>query len=469
MRKIRVAGLVQLLGLALVFTTFACGGGSSGGGGDDDPLPPELDAVNPTMGSSAGGTTITLTGENFSGNPAVTVGGMPCTNVIFLSDKSVSCTTPPGTSGATVDVSITTSAGSDTLPGSFSYVDPFNGTYFLSSLALSVSGPSGIGSWGTTSSAGTGMTAGGTATSNTQGVIGTPTALPPSSYTVDGMGSIVTSTTPGGNLLQGGITSDGRVANFISIRDTTPSSLEIITRRQGTFDASSLTDVYHAVLLEHRTLMMGTAPISWWGQVQFDGLSMAPAATPYTLNVDGAVGSPVGPFNDTYTVQGDGTVNYVLAPRAAGGFVGATLQGGVLLGGDLVVVAGATMGTESPMIGILIKASTSASAATLSGNYIYVHLRALTNSTFQATVGTAVSDGVNTITLSEGMINADGTISTGSNVIDIMYTVDGSGQVNITTGIPAQVGGVSSDGNFACWAGGTSGGDRPELYFLLRY
>lgn len=65
-------------------------------------------AVSPTSGTTAGGTSITITGTNFGNASAVTVGSAACTNVVVVSATSITCTTPAGTAGA---ASIVVTAG----------------------------------------------------------------------------------------------------------------------------------------------------------------------------------------------------------------------------------------------------------------------------------------------------------------------------------------------------------------------
>jgi hypothetical protein len=62
--------------------------------------PPTVTGVAPSVGSTAGGTSITITGTGFVSGATVTVGGAPCTSVVVGSATSVSCTTPAGSAGA---------------------------------------------------------------------------------------------------------------------------------------------------------------------------------------------------------------------------------------------------------------------------------------------------------------------------------------------------------------------------------
>jgi len=84
--------------------------------------PPTLTDISPIAGSTAGGTSVTLTGTNFTGATGVTIRGVAATDVIVVSATSIICTTPAGTAGS-ASVAVTTPSGtvSNNL---FTYVQP---------------------------------------------------------------------------------------------------------------------------------------------------------------------------------------------------------------------------------------------------------------------------------------------------------------------------------------------------------
>jgi len=83
---------------------------------------PAITLVAPNNGSSAGGTTVTLTGAGFTGATSVTVGGKSASFTVN-SDTKITLTTPSGTAGSTVDIRVTTPAGTsaNTPADNFSY------------------------------------------------------------------------------------------------------------------------------------------------------------------------------------------------------------------------------------------------------------------------------------------------------------------------------------------------------------
>jgi len=87
--------------------------------------PPVLTGLTPARGPAAGGTTVTISGSGFldpdAGSNLVLFGGIAALDVIELTDKEITCTTPPGVSGASVDVLLVNANGAAQLAGAFRY------------------------------------------------------------------------------------------------------------------------------------------------------------------------------------------------------------------------------------------------------------------------------------------------------------------------------------------------------------
>ena len=82
-----------------------------------------LSAVAPSSGPSSGGVTVTLTGTGFTGDTLVTFGNKPSLDVFAnLAGTEITALLPSHAAG-TVDVSVATVGGSDTLTNGFTYVD----------------------------------------------------------------------------------------------------------------------------------------------------------------------------------------------------------------------------------------------------------------------------------------------------------------------------------------------------------
>jgi hypothetical protein len=97
--------------------------GSLGGGGGGGGIAPTVSGVSPSSGTTGGGTSLTITGANFLGATAVSIGGVPVASFTINSDSQIAAVT--GAHGAaTVDVVVTNSTGSGTDAASFTYATP---------------------------------------------------------------------------------------------------------------------------------------------------------------------------------------------------------------------------------------------------------------------------------------------------------------------------------------------------------
>ncbi len=85
---------------------------------------PTVASISPSTGTTAGGTSVTITGTNFvNGATTVTIGGASATGVSVASASSLTCTSPAGAAGAR-NVVVTVSGQSATLTNGFTYVAP---------------------------------------------------------------------------------------------------------------------------------------------------------------------------------------------------------------------------------------------------------------------------------------------------------------------------------------------------------
>jgi len=76
------------------------------------PAAPTVTGLSPTSGPAAGGTSVTITGTNFTGATAVDFGTTAATTFTVGSDTSITATSPAGT--GVVDVTVTTPGGKST-------------------------------------------------------------------------------------------------------------------------------------------------------------------------------------------------------------------------------------------------------------------------------------------------------------------------------------------------------------------
>ncbi|HEY4452088.1 MAG TPA: IPT/TIG domain-containing protein [Solirubrobacteraceae bacterium] len=85
---------------------------------------PIVTALNPSHGTTAGGTSVTISGEDFEAGATVKFAGAEASAVTVVSPTSITATAPPGS--GTVNVIVTTSAGSSppVAADRFTYVPP---------------------------------------------------------------------------------------------------------------------------------------------------------------------------------------------------------------------------------------------------------------------------------------------------------------------------------------------------------
>lgn len=87
---------------------------------------PVVSAVGPNHGAPAGGDSVQLNGSGFTGVTAVHFGAVAATFFNSFQDTQLSVTSPPGTNGTTVDITVTSPAGTSTVSSAdhFKYVMP---------------------------------------------------------------------------------------------------------------------------------------------------------------------------------------------------------------------------------------------------------------------------------------------------------------------------------------------------------
>lgn len=90
---------------------------------EPEPVPPVLSGIVPNSGGVAGGTSVVISGTALSGASAVTFGGSAATSFTVDSDTQITAQTPAHAIGS-VDVVVTTLAGSATLANAFTYDGP---------------------------------------------------------------------------------------------------------------------------------------------------------------------------------------------------------------------------------------------------------------------------------------------------------------------------------------------------------
>jgi len=84
-------------------------------------VPPTVSSVSPNNGSTAGGTSVTITGTNFAAGATVTFGSAAATNVMVVNSTTITAVAPAGSAGA-VTVTVTVIGQSGSLASGFTYI-----------------------------------------------------------------------------------------------------------------------------------------------------------------------------------------------------------------------------------------------------------------------------------------------------------------------------------------------------------
>ncbi|MGA8746637.1 MAG: IPT/TIG domain-containing protein [Solirubrobacterales bacterium] len=85
--------------------------------------PPGITGISATSGSIKGGTSVVITGHDFTGASGVKFGSLPATSFTVNSETQVTAVAPPGAAPGAVDTSVTTAAGTTpaSTPDQFTY------------------------------------------------------------------------------------------------------------------------------------------------------------------------------------------------------------------------------------------------------------------------------------------------------------------------------------------------------------
>jgi len=152
--------------------------------------PPNITGILPSSGSTAGGTSVTITGTNFTGATSVTFDGLAATTINVVNNTTITCITPARSAGA-VGIIVTTGGGPSSEFSSFTYNTPPNITG-ISSLTGSTTGGTSITITGTSFTGATSVTFGGVAATSLILVDSTTiTCITPARATAGAVGVIV--------------------------------------------------------------------------------------------------------------------------------------------------------------------------------------------------------------------------------------------------------------------------------------
>jgi|GEM_PF-710395 len=377
---------------------------------------PAITSLSPTSGSTAGGTSVTITGSGFTGATGVTFDSAPAAGFTVNSDTSITATTPPYAAG-TFNVTVTTFSGTSAL---------VNGDRFTFTLAATPS----ITSLGTTS----GTTAGGTSVTITGSAFtGAGSvyfgAVAAASFTVNSDTSITATSPP-------------EAAGTVAVTVTTPSGTSASgSGNQFTYTAASAPSVT-SVSPNTGTTGGGTSiTITGSGFTGATGVSFGTfAAIGFSVSSDTQIIATAPPQAaatvditvTTYAGTSSTSANdhYVYTAAAAPAVTSISLNAGSTAGGAVVAILGSGFTGAST---VNFGSSAATTFTIVSDNAIIATAPGLSAGTFDITVvtpsGTSSTSSADQFTASSAVVPAVTSLDTtsGSTAGGTALTITGSG------------------------------------------
>lgn len=293
-------------------TVVTPGGTSTNSGADQFTFSsaPIVTSVIPSAGPLAGGTTVTIQGENFSGATAVDFNGNPATNVSASADGSTISATSPAGSAGTVDITVATSGGTSTTSSA---------DHFTYAPAPTVSGVSPA----------TGSTLGGTAVTitgtNFSGTGYTVTAVNFNGVAATGVsvsadGSTISATTPPGSTGAVNVTvvtPGGSATSATQFTYAPPPEVQSIAPSYGPVTGGTSVTITGTGFSNATEVDFGSNAVTTGLSVSTDGKSIT-VTTPGASSVgtvDVKVVTPIG----TGTLTGGFTYDLAISGRVGSG------------------------------------------------------------------------------------------------------------------------------------------------------
>jgi hypothetical protein len=415
---------------------------------------PTVNSISPNVGTTAGGTPVTITGTNFAGTSSVVIGGVPATSIIVNPNgSSLTAVTGAGAAATDVNVVVTATSGVGTGVGLFTYGTPPPTVASVSPGGGSVNGGTNVTITGTGFTGVTGVTFGGNPATNVVFVNATTvTATTPA----HGAGAAnVSVTTPAGTGTGGGLFTYGAAAptvTSISPNSGTTQGNNLVTITGTGFSGTPLVSINgvaasNVILVNATTITALAPPGSGTNDPVVVTTSIGPSAP---ANIYSYI-APPPPAAGTPTITGGGGgggISPSSGPTSGGTIItitGTNLTGttGVTIGGvpaTLVTVVNGTTVTAKTPPGTLgpkdVVVTTPGGTATSTGGFTYVALPPTVTAVNPST-GTSLGGTSVTIT-GTNFTGATAVTFGGTNVSS--YTVVNA--TTITAKTPAHAGGL---------------------------
>ncbi|MFE2161159.1 IPT/TIG domain-containing protein [Streptomyces lydicus] len=338
---------------------------------------PAVISVSPTSGSTAGGTTVTVTGTGFTGATAVRFGATQAPSFTVVSDTQITATTPLGT--GTVQVTVTTPIGTSNQFVTYTYVT--TPAPVLSSVSP-VSGPSAGGA--TVTLTGTGFT----------GATAVRFGATPASFVVNSATQITATAPAGSGTVQVTVTGPGGTSNGVPFTYTTAPvpTLTSMTPTSGPTAGGTTVTLTGTGLATASAVRFGATPAASFTVVSDTHITaVAPAGTgtvPVTVTTSGGTSNGISYTYSAAPILSGVSPNQ--GPTSGGNTV--TLTGANLTGATAVTF-GATPATSFTVVSptqitavvpaatagpIGVTVTTPGGTSTLPSAYFYVSTPVLT-------------------------------------------------------------------------------------------
>ena len=299
--------------------TVTTAGGTSAVSGSDKFfyfVPPTVTSISPTSGPAAGGTSVVITGTNFSGatGQAVKFGGVSALSFTVNSDTQITATAPANNGIA--DVTVTTPGGTS----SASAGDKF--TYLPAPVVTSVSPNSGLSSGGAT------VTIAGNQFSGVTAVTFGTTAA--TSFTVNSTSSITATVPAGTGLVDVRVTSAGGTSAIVAGDRYTYISVPVITSISPSSGPNGTTVTIQGTgFTGFTSIKFGTVSVSSAGGNSTTISTVAPAGTgTVDITITNSAGTSATSSADLFTYTNRPTVSSLSS------------SGGAVAGGNSITITG---------------------------------------------------------------------------------------------------------------------------------
>ena len=169
---------------------------------------PTVTGISPNSGTTAGGTSVTITGTGFLSGASVTIGGAAATNIVVVGPTSITAKTPAHAAGATDVVVTNTDTQSGTLSNSFTFnvPNPAPTVTGISPTSGTTAGGTAVSITGTGFLSGATVSVGGTAATNVVVVGSTSITATTPAHAAGAVNVVVTNTDAQAGTLTNGYT-----------------------------------------------------------------------------------------------------------------------------------------------------------------------------------------------------------------------------------------------------------------------